>query len=78
MEQDGTDSTRDDLVISESQNNGEEKPLQVPVIVGNYTYYVPQQSEIEYEDYTTLVAGSDYGITSYSINDAPQTADAVV
>lgn len=50
----------------------------IPVAVGNHVYYVPKDSEIEYEDILVTVNCEDYGIKSYYATGAPQTADAII
>lgn len=61
----------------EENSLSEKTSTDIPVFVGNYSYYVPEDSEINYDNVITTVNCSGYGIKSFCLSDAPETEDAV-
>lgn len=62
---------------SENKDSDEKLLSQKAVAVGNYSYYVPKDSEINYDDIMVTVNCDGYGIKSFCLSDAPETEDAV-
>ena len=62
---------------SKEETLGEKTSTDIPVFVGSSSYYVPEDSEINYDDVITTVNCNGYGIKSFCLSDAPKTEDAV-